>query len=258
LVCLGDSLTHGACSANWVASLPNRLQTDSKTARTLKVVNAGQNSICTHTVLKEKVDHVVACQPDYIVIMIGSNDAMAIYREDWARNKMHIWNLPERPTEDLLILNLRGIVEAFLERTSAAIAIATLPPFGEVVDSASNKIIDSINNRIKSLEYLFLGEVKNDSRDTPRVSVIDVNKALWTEINKSRRSNNSNTTHSIDEFLPYAMIMGMLHCVLGISWNSLTRLFTGNAVLSESLHLNEKGGNVVRNLVVKWLMEKMT
>lgn len=251
LVCLGDSLTHGACSANWV----DTLKTEPRAA-TLEVVNAGQNSICTHTVLQEKVNHVVSCQPDYIFIMIGSNDAMAIYRDDWARQKVSDWNLPERPTEDILIRNLTGILKALLEQTTAVIAISTLPPFGEDIDSSSNKVIQSINSRIKTLEYLFLGEIKNDTRETERVSVIDVNSALWTEINKSRKST-TRVTHSIDVFLPYAMVMGIMHCVLGMSWNTLTRLLTGNVVLSESLHLNEVGGDIVKNEVLTWLIEKM-
>jgi lysophospholipase L1-like esterase len=261
LVCLGDSLTHGACSANWVddvvPSLTKQLQKDIKTKTTLTVVNAGQNGICTHTVLHEKVNHVVACRPDYIFIMIGSNDAMAIYREDWASERMHAWNLTEKPTEDVLIRNLTDTVKALLDQTTAVIAIATLPPFGENVNSASNKIIQSINSRIKTLEYHFLGEIKSDSRETTRVSVIDVNSALWAEINSQRSRKNTKPTHSIDMFLPYATVMGILHCVFGLSWNALTRL-SGNVVLCESLHLNEDGGSILRNEVVHWLMDKLT
>ena len=263
LVCLGDSLTHGACSANWVDGVVSSLikqlqQKDDGSKTTLKVVNAGQNSICTHTVLHEKVNHVVSCQPDYIFIMIGSNDAMAIYRDDWAKEKVSTWNLPERPTEDVLIRNLTDIVIALLDQTTAVVAIATLPPFGENLDSASNKIIQSINSRIKTLEYHFLGEIKNDSRETERVSVIDVNKALWAELNSQRSRTNSKSTQSIDTFLPYAIVMGVLHCIFGFSWNTLTRFLTGNVVLSESLHMNEDGGNIVRNEVVQWMMGKMT
>ncbi|KAK1742866.1 hypothetical protein QTG54_006463 [Skeletonema marinoi] len=262
LVCLGDSLTHGACSANWVDDvgpyLTQQLQNKDKTTVKVNVVNAGQNSICTHTVLHEKVYDVVACQPDYIFIMIGTNDAMAIYRDDWAQERMHTWSLTEQPTEDVLIRNLTDTVKSLLDTTTANIAIATLPPFGENIDSDSNKIIQSINCRIKTLEYLFLGEIRNTRRETGRVSVIDVNSALWAEIIRQRSSHNiTKTTHSIDKFLPYAIVMGMLHCVFGLSWNLVTRLLTGNAVLSESLHLNENGGCIVTNEVVKWLMDKM-
>ena len=260
LVCLGDSLTHGACSANWVddveSSLMEQLQNNKTTAK-LNVVNAGQNSICTHTVLHEKVSHVVECKPDYVFIMIGSNDAMAIYRDDWAKEKMHTWNLSEKPNEDAIIRNLTDIVKQLLDQTTAVIAIGTLPPFGEDCNSKSNKVIHSINCRIKTLQYLFLGEIKNDSRETERVSVIDINSALWDEINIQRSKSNTKATHSVDMFLPYAMVMGLLHCVFGLSWNLSTRLLTGNVVLSESLHLNEDGGHIVRNEVVQWLVDKM-
>ena len=64
LVCLGDSLTHGACSANWVDALTERLR--GSPSAPLAVVNAGQNGICTETVLQRKVGHVIACRPKYI------------------------------------------------------------------------------------------------------------------------------------------------------------------------------------------------
>ena len=263
LVCLGDSLTHGACSANWVDSIVTSLtklqqyyNDCAEQAPNLLVVNAGHNSVCTHTVLHEKVNHVLACKPDYIFIMIGSNDAMAVYRDDWAREKMSLWHLTERPTEDVLIRNLTDTIQFFLDETTAAIAIATIPPFGEDFESASNKIIHSINARIRMLEHLLLCKLGNDNRLAQRITIIDVNDALWTEIKRHRRD--SETIQPIDSFLPYAIVMGLLHCIFGFTWNTLTRLLTGNVVMSEALHLNEDGGNIVKNEVVRWLMNKQT
>jgi hypothetical protein len=49
--------------------------------------------------------------------------------------------------------------------------------------------------------------------------------------------------------------MGMLHHVGGFSWNALSRLL-GNSVMSDSLHLNERGADIVANTVTEWLLAK--
>ena len=60
---------------------------------------------------------------------------------------------------------------------------------------------------------------------------------------------------NVDNFLPAAMLMAtMRHATFGLlfSWNVLTRLVTGDTLMSDSLHLNEDGGNIIKHLVVDW------
>eukprot|EP00578_Thalassiosira_sp_NH16_P007249 CAMPEP_0181125022 /NCGR_PEP_ID=MMETSP1071-20121207/26816_1 /TAXON_ID=35127 /ORGANISM="Thalassiosira sp., Strain NH16" /LENGTH=372 /DNA_ID=CAMNT_0023210413 /DNA_START=86 /DNA_END=1204 /DNA_ORIENTATION=+ len=245
LVCLGDSLTHGACSANWVDALTERLR-GSPSAAPLAIVNAGQNGICTETVLQRKVEHVIACRPKYIFIMIGTNDVRAVYRKDWGDQLTWMWSLTERPSEDALMRNLANIIRVLLEHTTAKIAVGTLPPLGEDADSTANQIVLRVNRRI-------IHAVEIEFCDSRRVSAVDVNGALWKYINLS--SVKRKKIHSIDDSLPIGIVMCILHNIFGLSWNLLTHIITGNVVLSESLHLNETGGDVVRNELVKWLVE---
>jgi hypothetical protein len=83
LLCLGDSLTHGSCSASFTPEIP--LQLSQKLclplsehphrsfADPLWVVNAGQNSITSHTVLQERLAPTLqAIYPDYVLILIGT------------------------------------------------------------------------------------------------------------------------------------------------------------------------------------------
>src|SRR6218665_1058966 len=66
LVCFGDSNTHGNVSYNWVSDL-GRIFHD------LQVLNAGVNSDLTYSLL-QRIDDVIACQPDFITVLAGTND----------------------------------------------------------------------------------------------------------------------------------------------------------------------------------------
>jgi hypothetical protein len=50
----------------------------------LQVINAGQNGICSWTILHERIPFVIACKPDFVTILIGYNDVRGVYRADWA------------------------------------------------------------------------------------------------------------------------------------------------------------------------------
>ena len=246
LVCLGDSLTHGACSSDWVSTIVPQLnaQQQNNHKKKLRVINAGQNSICTHTILHERVEQVLACRPDFLFVMIGTNDIMAMYRKDWANDKKRLWNLPETPTEEIIMSNLTAIVTRLLDETNTKIALATLPPMGEDANHTANHLVQKINQGIQKLSEVI--------RTNDRLSIIDINSALLEKINRS--SSNRSYFHSVDNFLPYSILFGMFHCVLGVKWEPLSRVFTGNVVLSESLHLNEVGGDIIRDKVVDWLV----
>jgi hypothetical protein len=50
-------------------------------------------------------------------------------------------------------------------------------------------------------------------------------------------------------------VMAMLYYIFGCSWNWIGRC-VGNVVTTDSLHLNEKGRDVVAKLVRSWLLQK--
>ena len=64
LVFLGDSITHQRLSGPFCDMVQSERPD-------IDVVNCGQNSILTYTVLKERVQWVAACNPDYVSVMIG-------------------------------------------------------------------------------------------------------------------------------------------------------------------------------------------
>ncbi len=68
VVCCGDSITHGHIGYDWVGNL--RKNDDSKI-----YINAGINADLTWN-LNQRIDDIIKHNPDYITILIGTNDAI--------------------------------------------------------------------------------------------------------------------------------------------------------------------------------------
>ena len=91
VVCCGDSITHGHIGYNWVGSL--RKQDSSKV-----YINAGINADLTWN-LNQRVDEIIKHNPDYITILIGTNDAIGsqpvkLIQDYYIETK----NLPQTPS----------------------------------------------------------------------------------------------------------------------------------------------------------------
>ena len=61
LVCIGDSLTHGNMSVDYVKILSEKLDSDN-----FDVINAGINAELTYNVL-QRLDSIIACKPDLLI-----------------------------------------------------------------------------------------------------------------------------------------------------------------------------------------------
>ena len=243
LICLGDSLTHGHCSASVVdrilPSLVRQLGSDVK----LGIVNAGQNNICSWTIYNKRMMEVLQTDPDYVLVWIGTNDVCSIHKKWWSMQREFMWQLPEPPTLEGLETNVRGIVETLLNHSAhLQVGLCTLPPMGEVLTQPANQVVRKAN--------VVLTRISQSSGD--RCTLIPVYDSLERSICSSEIRG---WKPSADYFLGISIVMGVLHHVGGFSWNALSRLL-GNSVMSDSLHLNERGADIVANTVTEWLLAK--
>jgi len=244
LVCLGDSLTHGQCSGNFVERIAPLVKSKTK-MNNMTVMNAGQNNICSWTIYRKRLEGVLKSNPDYVLVWIGTNDVRAIYSQWWSKQLQCMWNLPQPPTLQQLEVNVRGIVKKLLNHSSSIqVGLCTLPPMGEDLPDSANQLVRQAN--------AVLVRIANTVGD--RCTVVPLYDALERAILDSPLHG---WKPPVDFFLPLSIVMGVLHHVFGVSWNQLSR-FVGNTVLSDSLHLNETGANVVANVVTEWLLGKGT
>ncbi|MBN1934932.1 MAG: SGNH/GDSL hydrolase family protein [Anaerolineae bacterium] len=128
LVCVGDSITRGEVSYNYVDLLQARL------GDRFEVINAGINSEVSYEVL-QRLDQVIACEPDMVTILIGTNDANASIADESALWTMQHRRLPQRPSIGWYEQNMEAIVERLQRETRARIALLSLPTIGETLPS---------------------------------------------------------------------------------------------------------------------------
>ena len=129
LLCLGDSITHGTVSANITPEIPFRLaetlglppaNEGSFFFDPLWVVNAGQNYLSSHALLQERLPKALGCYPDFIYVMIGTNDVLAM---SGYSNIIKINDMPGVPTMATYERNLTQIL-SYLYQSSPMSQVA--------------------------------------------------------------------------------------------------------------------------------------
>ncbi|NYI05736.1 SGNH/GDSL hydrolase family protein [Allostreptomyces psammosilenae] len=212
VVAAGASMTQGTLGADWVGALRDRPE-----YRGHEVVNAGVNG-STSADLRQRVDSdIVACRPDAVVVLIGANDV----RGDVP---------PEEYRE-----NLEAIVDRVSARTTARIALMSLPPLGEDLDSELNRRLAGYNAVIEETatgsgaDYLPLHERMADLL---------------------RQRAGEPTPYAFS--FPLAYVAATKHYLLGRSWDEVARSHRLE-LLVDHLHLSDRGGAIVTDLTAQWL-----
>lgn len=228
LVCIGDSITHGSVSENYVDILSDKLAD-----RGIDVVNAGINGELAYNVL-QRTGEVIMCDPDYITILIGTNDANGSLSEEKGMQQMKEMALPQMPTEEWYEENLTAVCEVLKTETDAKIALLSLPPIGEELDSIAYERTTEYSGIIKDtarrerLTYLPLHE--------------EMTEFLIAEAHKPGISYDSKK-------LTYIMYKGILyHFLLGKSFDDISSA-NGLLILTDFLHLNGTGAEMVADLI---------
>ncbi len=145
LVCAGDSITHALVSADYVSLLEHDLAPSG-----VEVVNAGFSGDLAWNLL-QRLGDVVACRPDVVTVLIGTNDVAAHIDDSWRDNYLKAQRLPQHPTLDWYADNLRAIVDRLHTETSARVVLIEIPPLGEDLTSADNDRVRSYNEIVRSV-----------------------------------------------------------------------------------------------------------
>lgn len=233
LVCIGDSITHGTVSVNYVDMLSSRLAPQG-----IAVVNAGINSELAYNVV-QRLDAIVACRPDYITILIGTNDANATLSPNIARRQIKEMQLPQSPTREWYRENLMKICTELSTRTHAQIALLSLPPIGERLDQpgfAASESYSRVIQKVAAAQHLAYLPLHED----------------MTALLRSRNSNPRYAYHD-DERLMYLAVAR--HYLLGQSYDEISRA-NGFLLLTDHLHLNSTGAGMAAYLIEKFVAKR--
>src|SRR5580692_6623739 len=145
VACVGDSITEGVGSADWVAMLRERVGSEG-----VQVVNAGVAGDLSANVLR-RLDAVIQCDPDIITLMIGTNDVAAEFFSSFSRLALRLKGIKQTPTLDWYEENVSSILRRLRTETRARIAVIEIPMLGEDLTSEINGRVDKYNEALRSI-----------------------------------------------------------------------------------------------------------
>lgn len=158
VVCLGDSITHGIISTNYVELLQQKYMGK------LLFVNSGINGNLAYN-LKIRLKHdCTDFDPDFITILIGTNDVNSNKDPKTLSRYMKFQKLPCKPDYSFFYTNLEEIIKELQKTTGARIALLSLPVIGENLNSRLNRLAAQYSAGIRELavkykvSYLALNE----------------------------------------------------------------------------------------------------
>ena len=225
IACIGDSLTHGNIGQNWVDFLRKEFPND-------VFLNEGINGNTAWQVI-QRLDPILKCKPDLVILMIGTNDALGSFDINSGIRYKKNNELPEVPTFEKYKEHLNELIEKI--GLSSKFAICTLPPIGENENSEVNKHVSLFNNYIKL------------SANQKNLSLLPVSDALWSDIQS--RTYPLKLEYNPKASLIMRRIFGGIfhHYLLKKSWNDVSRA-KGQWILFDQIHLNERGAEIVYKL----------
>lgn len=232
----GDSITQGTISHNYVVDLQKQLG-----SKGFRFINAGINGDLAYNLL-QRIDDVIACKPDYVVIMVGTNDAMASSTPEKSEEFILMKTLPQTPTFSWFTENLTTIVTRLQTELNPHIALLSLGLYGENLSSQQNQRWQQFSQAIeeiaaqKEVAYLPLHE-------TMRVFLATSGpKADYTP-----------DDGKIDEMMRRAI--ALQRPFLRKSYTKIGKE-NGFDLLSDGLHFNETAGKMVADLITTWLRDQ--
>jgi lysophospholipase L1-like esterase len=230
IACIGDSLTHGNIGQSWVDYLRQEFPND-------VFLNEGINGNTAWQVI-QRLDPILQCKPDLIILLVGTNDALGSFDINSGLRYKKNNELPEVPTLEKYKEHLNELIEKI--GIQSKIAICTLPPIGENVNSEVNKHVNLFNDYIKLIA------------NQKKLSLLPVSDALWSDIQ-------SRTYPLKLEYNPkviplFRRIFGGIfhHYIFKKSWNDIS-IAKGQWILFDQIHLNERGAEIVYKLAKDYI-----
>jgi acyl-CoA thioesterase-1 len=118
VACLGESLTKGEVSYDWVSDLQSRPQNAA-----VRFVNLGVGGDHTYNALK-RVPQVIQCHPNKVVVLIGAGDVICTMSPTRDR-VFRIWKrLPQKHSLEWFEENIRQIASRLKNETTAQVALS--------------------------------------------------------------------------------------------------------------------------------------
>lgn len=228
VVCAGDSITHGMVSANYVDLLRARFAPQG-----YAFINAGINGNLAYNVL-HRLNEIIACQPTVVTLLVGTNDVNATLTPALTKMYINQQKLPQPATPDWYRQNVETLIDRLQAEAQARIAILSLPPLGEDLDSVANQRVREYSATLREIAA------------AKQVAYLPLNERL-TELLPANL-----TPPPYTASLNLAGVAAFKRFILRRSWDSIAtehRL----TLLTDHIHLNDRAAAVLADLIGEFL-----
>lgn len=232
VACLGDSNTQGTMAYNFVNDLAQKMADDG-----YDFINAGVNGDLVYNILN-RLDEVIECHPDYIILLIGTNDILAgLSKANEIKFELKK-NLPMKPNEAWFISNLTEVITLLKQETQAKIAILSLPLISEDTDSIAFKKAIDYSQQIHKIAI-------NES-----ITYLPLNEWQLKYLEQHRPNPKKEVATS-----PFAFfIPSFKHYVLKKPWEEISKE-AGLTLTVDTVHQNQVAASMIEQLVRSFLKE---
>lgn len=227
VILLGDSITRGEVSASYISPLRRMVSPEA-----FRFINHGVNNDTTYNALR-RIHHIEFIAPDYVLVMIGTNDMIASRNDASAAFYLLNKNLPQMPTLDWSIDNARQIVRRLKSRTLAKIAVMSIPMLGEDLSTAENETVRQYNQALQ------------DIARQEAVFFLPIYDRLVKALEGSSGQPFRVSTPLTAEFLAR-------HLLTSEDFNTFSQR-KGYRLLIDGVHLNQRGAEIVAKEIASFL-----
>jgi len=230
IVFIGDSLTHGNLSVNYIKMIAKKL------GKNYDYINAGMNAELAYNVLL-RLESIIACKPDFITILIGTNDANAELKDIQDKKSIKMLNLPRKPDKKWYIKNLEKIISELKEKTDAKIAICSIPIIGEEISGKAFK---------QSIDYSkTICEIANKHE----INYLPINEKMIGYLKQYP----SNPKYLHEKRLVEEAVFK--HFLYRKSFDKISEEF-GFSLLIDHVHINTEGVKIIADLIIDFILRK--
>ncbi|MGC1293751.1 MAG: GDSL-type esterase/lipase family protein [Alloacidobacterium sp.] len=234
VACLGSSSTAAKGSYDWIADLQARPANAS-----VRFFNFGVGGDLAYNALA-RLPSVIQCRPNKIIVLIGTNDALT-RASPGMRRFLGAWKrMPREPSPQWFEENLRRIAHETLSQTGARVALSSLAPIGEDLDS-EHRFQQQINLVIR--EYSSIIRQIAAEEGTGYIP-------FYERLSQELRTSPIHTFTGVKILSMYrdAFRMLVLHATL-----DEIGLSNGWQFHTDGIHLNSRGGIILANLVQEFI-----
>ncbi len=230
VVFAGDSLTHGNIGEGFIYYIMESFKGQDTT-----IVNAGINGDFTWNLL-QRIDEIIACRPDIVVVLIGTNDVLLELPIKLVGFNRRVKRLPRSTSKEWYEDLLESLVAELQSRTSAKIALASIPPIGEERGSAADHLVREYCN------------VARKVASTMNVDYIPVYEAMDDYLGQVSSSSN----YPLKEAVKKMILALMAHYLFDRSWDQIAES-SNQTIHIDHIHLNSTGARLVAEQVTAYL-----